>query len=211
MRSSRAPVIWLSLGFVVCAISIATSRVHSLDSCKPAAESAARPFVLIDHNGEQVSDTDFRGKWLLVYFGFTDCPDACPLSMSNLAAAVRLLGSDANRLRVAFISIDPEHDTPVVLSRYLANFSKSFTGLTGSKAAIAQVLATFDAYAVPRSDRDIGTSTIEHSSSFYLLDPSGRFQRRLSPELDGRELASTLRKIVTTAPSGRGCSTERIS
>jgi protein SCO1 len=117
--------------------------------------------------------------------------------MSELAEAVRLLGPDAERLRVVFITVDPERDSAGTLSQYLANFSGSFVGLTGTKVQIAHVLATFDAYAAPEVNRDSGTARLGHSSSFYLIDPSGHFQRRLSPETGARVLATILRRVVT--------------
>ncbi len=181
------------LGLLAWALSLAACNAWSLDAAGQAHDPAARPFQLINQNAERVSDQDFRGRWLLVYFGFTSCPDVCPLSLTELTEAIHLLGPDASRLRVVFISIDPQHDTPRVLSRYLANFSKSFVGLTGSTAEIAQVLATFDAYASAGPKRDDGHSTIEHSSSFYMLDPRGRFQRRLSAEMKNPALSSLLR------------------
>jgi protein SCO1/2 len=198
MRFSRKHGRWI-LGSLACAIALHASSVHSLDSPGLVRESTERPFELTNQNGERVSDRTFRGKWLLVYFGFTSCPDVCPTSMSELAEAVRLLGPDAERLRVVFITVDPEHDSAGVLSQYLANFSSAFTGLTGTKVQIADVLATFDAYAAPEATRDNGTYRLGHSSSFYLMDPSGHFQRRLSPETGARVLATILRRVVTAS------------
>jgi protein SCO1 len=177
-------------------IALHASAVHSFDSPARPREEADRPFELTNQSGEQVSDKTFRGKWLLVYFGFTSCADVCPASMTELAEALRLLGADAERLRVVFITVDPERDSPGVLSRYLANFSASFTGLTGTRAQIAQVLATFDAYAAAEPNGGDGYR-VGHSSSFYLLDPGGHFQRRVSPETGPLVLSTILRRMVT--------------
>lgn len=182
---------------LACALALQSSGVHSLESPGRPQDPSVRPFELTNQNGEPVSDKTFRGKWLLVYFGFTSCADVCPASMSELAVAVRLLGADADRLRVVFITVDPERDNAAALAHYLANFSASFTGLTGTKAQIEQVLATFDAYTAAEPNREDGYR-VAHSSAFYLIDPSGHFQRRLSPEVGARALASTLRRILST-------------
>lgn len=188
----NGPVRRAYMGHCAACIGRAAARF-----ARAGPEEGDRPFELTNQSGEQVSDKTFRGKWLLVYFGFTNCADVCPASMSEVAEALRLLGADAERLRVVFITVDPERDSPDVLSRYLANFSGSFTGLTGTRAQIAQVLAEFDAYAASEPSGEGGGYGVRHSSSFYLLDPRGHFQRRVSPETGPRALATILRRIVT--------------
>lgn len=158
--------------------------------------AAQRSFSLVDQHGTAVSARDFLGEWLLVAFGFTHCPDVCPMSMSRLATAVKLLDADAQRLRVALITVDPERDTPEVLARYVAAFDTRFVGLTGSPQQVAAATAAFGAYAAPQAADAEGSYAVNHSSAFYLIDPRGRFSRQLSSESSPEQLAASLKKII---------------
>ncbi|MEP7246648.1 MAG: SCO family protein, partial [Gammaproteobacteria bacterium] len=152
-----------------------SSAVRSSPSRVPAIE---RPFTLLDEHGGLVSAQDFVGEWLLVFFGFTHCPDVCPTSMARLANAIHLLGPDAQHLRVAFITVDPERDIPEVMERYVASFGPHFIGLTGTKQQIADVVRTFGAYAAMQEPSKDGSYFVDHSSSFYLVEPGGRDRSR---------------------------------
>lgn len=158
--------------------------------------TAQRSFSLVDQHGTAVSARDFLGEWLLVTFGFTQCPDVCPMSMSRLATAVKLLDADARQLRVALITVDPERDTPEVLARYVAAFDTRFVGLTGSPQQVAAATAAFGAYAAPQAADADGSYAVNHSSAFYLIDPRGRFSRQLSSETSPEQLAASLKKII---------------
>ncbi len=134
------------------------------------------PFNLIDHTGKPVTDKDFRGKFMLVYFGFTFCPDICPTGLQVAAQAIDKLGTKGERVTPIFITIDPERDTPQQLASYVASFHPRLVGLTGS---LEQITAAARAYRVYfRKTKDPQSSaayTMEHTSILYLMDPTGKF------------------------------------
>nr|WP_235528225.1 SCO family protein [Sphingomonas sp. Leaf231] len=133
-------------------------------------------FSLIDQNGRTVSDRDFAGRYRIVYFGYTFCPDVCPTDVQNIAAAVKLLERDepalARRIAPIFITIDPARDTPPVLKRFVSAFHPRLVGLTGTAAQIAKVAREYGIYFA----RGAGTSEgylMDHSRQIYLFDPEG--------------------------------------
>jgi protein SCO1/2 len=158
------------------------------------AASPAREFSLTDQHGNTVTATSFRGQWLIVFFGFTQCPDVCPLTLTQLAAALHDLGSDANEYRTVFITIDPEHDTPEVLGAYLRSFGPDFIGLTGSEAQITAAAASFGAYRGRDANAGGAPAALVHSSTLYVVGPDGRLSRQLSAELSAPQLAASLRR-----------------
>ncbi len=125
---------------------------------------------LTSHLGERVALSDFRGKLTLVFFGFTNCPDVCPLTLGRLANIYRNLGEPED-VQVVMVTVDPEHDTPEVLGRYLAQFHESFVGLTGTSAEIANAARTFFV-----GYRDLGERNFLHTDSVALLDRQGRMR-----------------------------------
>ena len=133
----------------------------------------ARDFQLIDHNGKPRTIADFKGKVVAIFFGYTRCPDACPSTMGELALVMKELGKDAERLQVLFITVDPEHDTPEVLSRYVPAFHPSFLGLYGDAEATARTAKEFRIVFQKQPLKD-GGYTVDHSAGSYLYDTSGR-------------------------------------
>ena len=134
------------------------------------------PFSLIDHHGTRVTDTDFRGRLMLVYFGFTFCPDVCPTGLQVMAGAIEKLGSRAQDVVPIFITLDPERDTAQALAQYVANFHPRLVGLTGSPAEIESVARLYRVYF--RKVKDEASSaqyTIDHTSIVYLMGRDGQF------------------------------------
>lgn len=125
---------------------------------------------LISHWGERVALSDFRGKLTLVFFGFTNCPDVCPLTLGRLAKIYRDLG-EPDEVQVVMVTVDPDHDTPEVLGRYLGQFHERFVGLTGTPAEIANAARTFFV-----GYRDLGERNFLHTDSVALLDRQGRMR-----------------------------------
>lgn len=153
-------------------------------------------FELIDTNGEVATDERFEGKPMLIYYGFTSCPDVCPVALSVLAATLDQLGSDADRLQPLFITVDPERDTPERLAQHLA-FAPDILGLTGSPEAIDEAKANMRVFAkkVPLKD-SAAEYTVDHQSMFFLTDASGKpvraFDDTTDPEVLARRLKSWL-------------------
>jgi protein SCO1/2 len=154
--------------------------------CEPAETPApplagARiggPFTLTDQNGRTVTDRDFAGKYRLVYFGYTFCPDVCPTDVQTIATALRKVeGADAARAAKVvpiFITVDPERDTPAVLRQFVAAFHPRLVGLTGSTAAIDAVRKAYGVYAARGAAAPGGGYLVDHSRQAYLMDPDGR-------------------------------------
>jgi protein SCO1/2 len=133
----------------------------------------ARDFQLTDHNGKPRTLADFKGKAVVIFFGYTHCPDACPTTLSELALVMKELGKDAERLQVLFVTVDPERDTPEVLSRYVPAFHPRFLGLYGDSDATARTAKEFKIIYQKQSLKD-GSYTVDHSAGTYLYDTAGR-------------------------------------
>ena len=154
------------------------------------------PFTLTDQFGKTRTDSDLRGRYLLVYFGYTDCPDACPTTLGVIADAVPKLGPDKNKLVPVFITTDPERDTPSVLKTYLDAFGPEFVGLTGSPAAIKKAAGEYHVYFA-RHPLPGGGYSVDHSSVMYLMGPDGRFVTYYDDASMGPDaLAADLRKRI---------------
>ena len=134
------------------------------------------PFELIDHTGKTVTDKDFRGRFMLVYFGFTFCPDICPSGLQVMAAALDKVGAKADRIVPIFITVDPERDTPAQLAQYVPSFHPRLIGLTGSPEQTAAVQKAYRVYAKKvADDKSSAGFTFDHTSLMYLMDPKGDY------------------------------------
>ncbi len=155
-------------------------------------------FTLEDGNGRQVADRDFRGKYLLIYFGYTFCPDVCPTTLTEAADALERLGPKADRLQPIFITVDPKRDTPAVVKQYAAAFSPRLIGLTGSPEQIAQVANKYRVYyAEHRTGPGPGDYTMDHSSILYLMGPDGSFVAPIRADETGAEMAADIAKYMS--------------
>jgi cytochrome oxidase Cu insertion factor (SCO1/SenC/PrrC family) len=153
------------------------------------------PFSLVDGSGKRVTDTDFRGRYLLVFFGYTFCPDVCPSSLQVISAAIDKLGPAGDAITPVLISIDPARDTPAKIGAYVKSFHPRFVGLTGSPEEIAAAVKAYRVYAkkVP-NDANPADYTMDHSSIVYLMGPNGGLVA-FSPETQKVDvLADQLRK-----------------
>jgi protein SCO1/2 len=148
-------------------------------------------FALSDQNGVIRRDADFRGRFMLVFFGFTYCPDVCPTTMIVLKEALEKIGGKADRVVPIFISVDPERDTPAVLKPYLAAFGPRFVGLTGS---LADVTAAARAYRVyfRKKPQPGGAYSVDHSSIIYLMGPDGKYVTHYTLEQGPDAIAADL-------------------
>jgi len=161
------------------------------------------PFTLTDQNGNRVSDTQFRGKLMLVYFGYTYCPDVCPTTLLDMSQAMDTLGAAADQVQPIFITVDPERDTPGVMKDYLTNFHPRLIGLTGTPAEIQAAAKAYrvyyaKAYGVPyaKAKGDGKDYLMDHSSIVYLMDRQGRYLAHFGPNIRGPAMAETIRKYL---------------
>ncbi len=134
----------------------------------------ARDFSLTDHNGQMRSIKDFQGKVVIIFFGYTQCPDVCPTSMAELAEIKKMLGADGERLQGLFVSLDPERDTPEVLKAYMANFDPGFLALRPELDKLPQVAKDFKIFYKKVEGKTPGSYTLDHSAGSYVFDPQGR-------------------------------------
>ena len=155
--------------------------------------SVGGPFKLVDSAGKSVSDTDFRGKWMLVYFGYTFCPDVCPTELQVIATALDGLGPDAVKIAPIFITIDPERDTKELINGYVKLFDDRLIGLTGSVAEIAAVTRAYRVYYAKAERKDATQYLMDHSSFIYLIGPDGKLRGLYRPGSTAQELTAALR------------------
>jgi len=151
------------------------------------------PFRLTDQNGKTVTDQDFKGKPLLVFFGFTHCPDVCPTTLFDISEVMKSLGPDAGRVGAVFITVDPGRDTAASLKEYLSSFDPHVEGLTGDDAALAAVAKEYRVY-YKKVPLDGGDYTMDHTAIVYLMDKEGRFVSPFSLKRTAEVAAADLRK-----------------
>ncbi len=151
-------------------------------------------FRLTDHNGKTRTLADFRGKAVALFFGYTHCPDVCPTTLADLAQVMRLLGKDADRVQVLFITVDPERDTPEMLAQYVPAFHPSFLGLHGDAQATAQVAKAF--YIAYEKRPTASGYNVDHSTGTFLVDPRGKVRLRAPFAQRADWLAEDIRKLL---------------
>lgn len=151
------------------------------------------PFSLTDTAGRRRTEKDFVGKPMLVFFGFTNCPDVCPSGLQTLTVALDKIGDKADRLSTLFISIDPERDTPQSLGDYLKSFHPKIQGLTGTSDEVNAVVKAYRVYAVKVADtQDAARYNIDHSSFFYLMNANGEYIKHFPYSTDADTLANAI-------------------
>ena len=160
------------------------------------------PFTLVSTNGGNVTDQTYRGKWLLIFFGYTFCPDACPTALNNISVALEKLGADADKLQPLFVTVDPQRDTREVMAEYLKSFDSRIIGLTGSRDQIDRVVKEYRVYvAAQKSDTGDDNYLVSHSAYIYLMDPHGKFVNVIQGSEGGEEIAAWLRKQIVHGTS----------
>ncbi len=154
----------------------------------------ARDFALTDHHGKQLSLADFRGKVVVLFFGFTHCPDACPTTLVEFARMMKLLGKEAEHVQVLFVTIDPERDTEALLAQYVPSFHPEFIGLRGDAETTAKTAGEFK---ILYEKRPSGKSyTMDHSAGTYIYDQAGRLRLFASYGMGAEALASDVRALL---------------
>ena len=162
------------------------------------AAAIGGPFTLTDGAGKAVTDADFRGKHMLVYFGYTFCPDVCPTTLNDVGQALDKLGARADQLAPLFITVDPARDSPNVVRQYAAAFSPRLIGLTGTPDEIAAVAREYRVYyAKHKTGPGPGDYTMDHSSVIYLMDAKGRFEGIIRADEGPDAMAADLTKYLS--------------
>ena len=159
----------------------------------------ARDFQLVDFNGQPRSLKDFRGKLVVLFFGYTQCPDACPTTMAELAEAKKLLGADGAKVQGLFVSLDPERDTPQVLKAYMENFDPSFLALRGTPDELAAVAKEYKVYYKKVPGSTPGSYTLDHTAASFVYDTQGRLRLYTRYGTGPQALASDLQLLLKAA------------
>ena len=190
-------------GFVLAAVFLAA--VHGADGAKahenPAPAPAATPFpadiggrfALIDHEGRAVTDADFRGRFLLVFFGYAKCPGVCPVALRHMSDALDLMGEAGARIQPLLITVDPETDTPEALAQAIARIHPRLIGLTGTAEELAAVRRAYKVESAPMGRSWKGTQIFRHGTFVYLMGPDGALLSVLPPVLGPERMAEILR------------------
>ena len=156
------------------------------------------PFNLVDQDGKAVTEADFKGRFMLVYFGYTFCPDVCPTSLSAMADALDMLGDKADKIVPVFITVDPERDTPEQMKMYVKYFHPRLVGLSGTVDQVAAAANAYKAYFARASEEgeEEDEYLMDHSSITYLMGPDGQFVSHFSHGVDGDEMAKRLEDLL---------------
>ena len=155
-------------------------------------------FRLVDHAGKPRSLGEFRGKVVVVTFGFTHCADVCPLTLADFAAARKQLGTDASRVQVLFVTVDPKRDSQEILAQYVPAFDPTFIGLRGNEEAIEKVTRDFKVYAHRREGKTAGDYTVDHSAQSFVFDAQGRVRLVVGYGMEPAKIATDLRLLLNS-------------
>ena len=195
---------------VAGALALAIGVVAALAVLKPPAPPKfeavditgvewGKDFGLTDHTGRTRTLADFRGKAVTMFFGFTHCPDMCPTAMAELAEVMKLLGDDASRVQVLFVTVDPKRDTAAVLSQYVPAFHPSFLGLYGDARETERTAKEFKVYYHANTPNASGAYSVDHSGQVLVFDPQGRLRLLMKPDLTPEAMAHDLRLLLKEA------------
>jgi protein SCO1/2 len=159
-------------------------------------EGYGTDFRLTDHAGRERTMADFRGKVVVMFFGYTQCPDVCPTTLSEMRQVMQTLGKDSERLQVLFVTVDPARDTPELLSKYVPAFNPTFLGLYGDTAATEKVARDFKILYRRAEGKTTESYTVDHSAASLVFDPQGRLRLFVSYGLGADKIAPDIRKLL---------------
>jgi protein SCO1/2 len=190
---------------------LALAFVATLAACdlKPSASAPfngvditgaeyARSFALTDHTGQPRALSDFKGKVVVVFFGYTQCPDVCPTTMAELAEVKRALGPDGDRVQGVFITVDPERDTPEVLKAYVTGFDPSFVALRGTPEQTLATAKEFKVFYAKAPSKGGSGYTVDHTAGAFVIDPSGRVRLFTRYGSGAQALAQDLKRLIAS-------------
>jgi cytochrome oxidase Cu insertion factor (SCO1/SenC/PrrC family) len=186
------------LGGLVALLALPSAREHLLPKNITVGQAlVGGPFTLTDHKGRRVTDADFRGKYMLIMFGFTYCPDICPSGLQVMSAALEQLGAKADKIVPVFVSVDHERDTPEQLAQYVQSFHPRLVGLSGTAEEIAAAAKAYRVYYKKVSDeKSTAGFTYDHSALMYLMGPDGRYVTHFSHATGPEVIAARLAKLL---------------
>jgi cytochrome oxidase Cu insertion factor (SCO1/SenC/PrrC family) len=175
----------------------ARSAAEIMDILMWGREPVGGPFALIDHTGKPRTDADFRGGLMLVYFGFTYCPDICPTDLQSIGLAIEKLGPHGDSVQPLFITVDPERDTAAHLADYVPLFHPRLIGLTGDAAAIRRATDAYKVYYAKVPNQNGDDYTVDHTAFIYLMDAAGKYLGFFPPGTNADRIAETIRQRLS--------------
>jgi protein SCO1/2 len=164
----------LASGLLVLALAACAPTGPQFRNTDVTGADCCRDFSLTDHNGKARTLVDFRGKIVVIFFGYTQCPDVCPTTLSEIKGVLQQLGADAKRVQVLFITVDPERDTRELLANYVPAFDPGFLGLYGDAEATAKTAKEFRIFYQKQAGSTPSSYSVDHTAGSYVLDPQGR-------------------------------------
>ncbi len=184
--------------FIATALTIGVLYYISVTGAKKGDEAPliGGAFELVDFNGKPFTDKDLKGKYSLIYFGYTYCPDVCPTELQTMTEALERLGPLAKKIRPIMISVDPERDTPKDMKEYLSNFHPSFIGLTGSYDQVKKACAAYRVYFRKTDQKSASDYLMDHSAIVYLMDPEGKFLKHFAYGMSPEKMARGLKEAI---------------
>lgn len=185
--------IFITVGLAACSQQTTAKKFQSTDI---TGSDIGKDFKLTDHNGKTRTLSDFKGKEVVMFFGYTHCPDVCPTTMSDMAQALKLLGKDADKVQVLFVTIDPERDTQALLAQYVPAFNPGFLGLYGDEAATAKVAKDFRIFYQKHQSKNSQSYEVDHTAGTYVFDQAGHIRLFMKYGQGAESIAHDLKELL---------------
>ena len=201
-RRGRGPVFPAGLLLLAALLSACSPDGPKFRSTDITGADFGKELALTGHDGKPRTLADFRGKAVVLFFGYTHCPDVCPTTLADVAGVVKKLGPEAERVQVLFVTLDPERDTPAVLAQYAPAFDPRFLGLYGDAEATQRVAKEFKIFYEKREGSAPGAYTVDHSGQSYVLDVQGRLRLLVRHDRIAADLAADLRALLKESEKG---------
>jgi protein SCO1 len=192
-----AALLWFPLVLLATGCDYSASQKPAFQGVDITGAGYGEGFALTDHNGKLRRIEDFRGKAVLIFFGFTHCPDVCPSALHDMAQALKLLGADAARVQVLFVTLDPERDAQEVLAKYVPSFDATFLGLRGDAEATRKAAKSFHVFYEKRPGKTPESYTIDHFSGTFAFDPQGRVRLLFDYGTAAEKIAHDLKLLLS--------------
>lgn len=191
---------YLAAGLLVAAALLGCDKANTPQEKFGTVDITGGPwgsnFHLTDHNGQPRNITDFKGKAVALFFGYTNCPDVCPIAMVKLASVMEKLGKDAERVQVLMVTLDPKRDTPDTLKKYVPAFHPSFLGLTGDEQQVENTAKEFKVVRALQKPDENGFYSVDHSGGIYVFDPAGRLRLFINDSHSVDVIAQDLKTLL---------------
>lgn len=204
MQVARRIVITFGAALLVLAACSRTEPGEKFQASDVTGVNWGRDFHLVDASGAPRSLADYRGKVVMLFFGYTNCPDECPTTLAKMAQAVDRLGEDGKRVQGLFVTVDPARDTPAVLARYVPAFHPSFVGLTADVATIKATAKDFKILAETQKPNEQGFYTVDHSSGIFVFDTQGRLRLFMGARIWVDAMVHDLKLLLRDTPAAQG-------